>query len=227
MKKYLVAFVILFEINFFFSFLYAQQDSVFNDDESLLKVKKLLPAGWKMISTNDTLIIEREDSVYVLSENRINAPESSETRDEINKRIMKYGRLEKPGLIFRYYTKLDSSEMATTKELSITLQKIIYSLPEKFEIEHLIDKFAMSKGEEIYIGKTSDEKERIENYYKEKNKLFSEIPRLPDFNSEKYSLYLDMIIGMEDQMHLIYPYEVSGEIFKIREILNENLEKIN
>jgi hypothetical protein len=224
MKKYVVFFAVLLAIN---SFLYAQQDSIYINDESLSKVKKLLPVGWKMINTNDTLIIEREDSAYVLSENRINAPESSETRDEINKRIIKYGRLEKPKFIFRFYTRLDSSEMATSKVLSITLQKIIYSLPEKYEIGHLIDKFAMSKGEEVYIGKTSDEKERIENYYKEKNKLFSEIPRLPDFNSEKYSLYLDMIIGMEDQLHLIYPYEVSGEIYKINNILNENLEKIN
>jgi hypothetical protein len=223
MKKYFVFFTMLFALNSSMHFLYAQQDSIYNNDALLLKVKNLLPAGWSMNSHKDTLIIQREDSAYVSYENRINAPVSRETRDEVNKRIIKNGIREKPRFVFRYYTKLDSSEIATSKVLSITLQKIIYSLPEKYEIEHLLDKFAISKGEEIYVGKTNEDNERIENYYKEKNKLLNEIPRLPDFNSEKYSLYLEMIIGSEDQMHLVYPYEVSTEMYSIRKILDENL----
>jgi hypothetical protein len=204
-----------------------QQDSVPGSDIMLTKVKSLLPKGWSMSSSNDTLFIQRDDSAYIFYENRINAPVSRESREEINKRIIKNGFRERPGFIIRFYTKLDSSELATSKVLNITLQKIIYALPEKFDIEYLRDKFAMSKGEEIYTGKTDEEKERIEDYYKEKNKMLKEIPRLPDFNSEKYSLYLDMVTGMEDQMHLVYPYDISTEIYKIRELLNENLIMIN
>jgi len=192
----------------------------------LMKLKNLLPAGWSINSSNDTLFIQKEDSAYVLYENRINAPVSIETRDEINMRIIKNGKCEKPRFIFRYYTKLDSNELATSIVLNIALQKIIYSLPQKYEIEHLRDKFAISKGEEIYVWKTDDEKKRIEDYYYEKNKRLNEIPRLPDFNSEKYSIYLDMVIGKEDQMQLVYPYEVNAEIYKIRQLLDENLSKV-
>lgn len=227
MKKLSVLFFIFFIFDISQCYPGTAQDSVPGNDLMLMNLKNLLPLGWSISSSHDTLFILKEDSAYILYENRINAPVSAETRDEINKRITKNGKQERPGFIFRFYNKLDSNELATSIILNLAVQKIIYYLPQKYEIEHLRDKFAMSKGEEIYTGKTDDDRKRIEDYYYEKNKRLNEIQRLPDYNSEKYSLYLDMVTGMEDQMHLVYPFEVSAEIYKIRNLLNEVLIKIN
>jgi hypothetical protein len=226
MKKLLVIFLILFVLSVSHNFAYAQKDSIIDGDEMLVKTAKLLPAGWTMLGYDEVLVIQREEIVYVLFENRINAPESMETIEEINKRIIKEGKKTRAKYVFSYCPKLNQMEIETIKNQNDSIQRIINSLPVKYNIEYLLDKFASSKGGEYYTGKTDEEKSRIEAYYKEKRNLIDEQKKIPNYNSEKYSLYLNIIIGEGDELHLVNPYEVSAEIYKIREILNENLIKI-
>ncbi|MCX6165411.1 MAG: hypothetical protein NTU73_11245 [Ignavibacteriae bacterium] len=208
------------------NFSFAQKDSVIDDDKLLMKVNNILPTGWSMLRLNDALVIQRDELVYVLFENRINAPVSTETREDVDKRIKEKGKLWRASYVFGFYPKLSDEKIELIKNFNDSIQQIIYALPEKFDIKHLLDKFASSKGEEIYTGITDEEKTRIEKHRIMKNKLTDELIRLPEYNSEKYSLYLDQVIGMEDQLELVYPHEVSTEMYRIRELLNENLIKV-
>lgn len=226
MKKLSVLFFILFVLSLSQCFPRNMGDSIPDDDILLIKVKNLLPAGWSLIKNNDALIIQRDELVYVLFENMINAPVSLESREETEKRIKEKGELKRAMYILSFYPKLSVLEINNIKSHNDSIRNIINLLPDKFEIKDLLDKFASSKGEEVYVGKTDEEKKRIEKYKILKNKLNEELVRLPDFNSEKYSLYIDMIIGRGDEFHLVHPYEASTEMYKIIEILNENLIKI-
>jgi hypothetical protein len=219
MKKFIILFFILFASCISQSF----SDTIPDDDRMLLKVKNLLPEGWSMLRQNDVLAIQRDELIYVLFENMINAPVSMETKEEREQRIIKYGKQERQKYVFSFYPKLSDGEIEKKKNFNDSINNIIFSLPEKYGIKNLLDKFASSKGEEYYTGKTDEENKRIEKYKSEKKSLAEELIRLPEFNSEKYSLYLDMVIGISDEFHLVHPYEASAEMYKIREILYENL----
>ena len=203
------------------------RDSIIDGDKLLSKIQNLLPAGWSFLNyENNALVIQREELVFVLYENRINAPVSRETREEIDKRIIENGKQWRSKYDIGFYPLMKNEEMESIRKHNDSIQEIINYLPEKYNVKHLLDKFSMSKGEEIYTGKTTEEKERIESFYTTKKELLNRFRRLPDYNSEKYSLYIDLIQGMEDQMHLIYPHSASEEMYKIREILDENLIKV-
>lgn len=206
----------------------AQQSRFIDEDYLLVKVKELLPAGWEIFShIKGVIVIQKNEPVYVMDENRINAPVSMETKEELEKRIKTYGKQVKPEFEFKYYNKLTDEYIESAKKHNDSIYNVVNSLPKKYKIENLRDNFASSKGETRFYGNTDEESERIKKYEIEKYNLLDKIIKLPDYNSENYSLYLDLIIGMDDQMHLVWPLESSSEMFKIKEILDKNLIKVN
>jgi hypothetical protein len=222
MKKSIVLFFILFAAGISQSF----SDTIPDDDRMLMKLKGLLPSGWSMIRQTDVLTIQREELVYVLYENMINAPVSLETKEEREQRIIKNGKQERQKYVFSFCPKLSDDEIIKKKNFNDSINNLIFKLKEKHKVKELLDKFASSKGEEYYTAKTDEEKMRIEKYNSEKKQLAGELIRLPEFNTEKYSLYLDMVIGISDEFHLVHPYEASDEMYKVREILYENLIQV-
>ncbi|MFA5403773.1 MAG: hypothetical protein WC358_02450, partial [Ignavibacteria bacterium] len=202
MKKSLF-FFFLFVLSFSRCFSHISQDSIPDDDKLLSKVKSLLPDGWSILIYEKVLVIQKEELAYILYENRINAPVSMESREDINKRILAKGKMIVPKYVFSYSPKLKQVEIETIKNQNDSLLQIINSLPKKYNIECLLDKFASSKGGEHYTGTTDEEKDRIKEFEKEKKSLLENFKEFPDYNTEKYSLYLDIIIGMEDQLHLV------------------------
>lgn len=206
----------------------AQQNKLIEEDYLLSKVNNSLPAGWEIFSpANDVIIVQRIEPVYLLDENRINAPESIESKEDLEKRIKKYGKQVKSIFQFKYYDKLTEENIESAKKLNDSIYIIVNSLPKKYKIENLRDNFVSSKGEVKFNGNTDEEIERIKKYEIEKYNLFDKILKLPDYNSEKYSLYLDISLGMEDEMHLVWPFEASSEMFKVKEVLDKNLIKVN
>ena len=88
-------------------------------------------------------------------------------------------------------------------------------MPKKHKIVHLFDKALSRKGEDFYIAKKEEDKKRIENYHKEKQRLKKEFIKLPDFHFDNYSFYLVKKIGGEDAFHRVYPGTASVEMMKI------------
>lgn len=228
MKKLLISIFIFLVLVISGGTSIAQQNKLIEEDYLLLKVNNSLPAGWEIFSpTSSIIIIQRIEPVYLLDENRINAPESVESKEDLEKRIKKYGKQVKSIFEFKYYDKLTEENIESAKKLNDSIYIIINTLPKKYKIENLRDNFVSSKGEVKFNGNTDEEIERIKKYEIEKYNLLDKISKLPDYNSEKYSLYLDLSLGMDDEMHIVWPFEVSSEMFKVKEILDKNLLKVN
>jgi len=70
------------------------------EDAVLSAFRDQIPAGWSMQLVAGQLVFERQEAVYVLYENRINAPLSRETAAERTTRIRRYGQALKPHLVY-------------------------------------------------------------------------------------------------------------------------------
>jgi len=92
---YLVAF--LFFANLFLdklapSLTLPKHDFKLENDSVLLTLIQNLPADWQVLDRNNTILIEKKTAIYVLFENRINAPNLVETASARSQRIQKYGK---------------------------------------------------------------------------------------------------------------------------------------
>ena len=88
-------------------------------------------------------------------------------------------------------------------------------------ISALKDIVLSSKDKAVYTPKTETDKKRILDYYKEREMLQSKIIKLPDFSSQKYSLFIISTTGCNDDNHLVYPDEASVELYGILNFLRE------
>jgi len=205
----------------------AQKNLSVDSDSRLLKLKESLPSGWEMISQiKGVLTIQKEATVYVLFENLINAPANIETKEELDKRIKTNGKQVQPHFEFKYYDRLSDAFIEYAKKKNDSVYTVIKSLPKKYKIENLKDKFASSKGEDIYTGNSDEDKEQIKKYEVEKYNLLDRIIKLPDYNSDYYSLYLDSKVGISDEFHLVYPFEISAEMYGLLELFDKYLVTI-
>ena len=89
-------------------------------------------------------------------------------------------------------------------------------LPEKFNITALANGTQMGKGGGVvYIGNTTEEKDRIAQYEKEMENLWKQITVIPNYHSEIYSLFLITKEGWNDDFHWVYPQEASNEVLSV------------
>lgn len=94
MKRLLVAFTLLVGVGAL------EAEMTWKTDPVLANWQTLLPAGWTLTAQDSTLILEAEVPVFVLTENRINAPLSRLTQKEEQARIRAHGQLVKPRLVY-------------------------------------------------------------------------------------------------------------------------------
>lgn len=220
-------FILFLYLSFLFNIAFGQENRFMTGDLLISKLKEMLPKGWEILSENKgEMIIQKDVNIYVLDENRINAPLNIETKEQLETRIKKNGKQVKPHFEFRYYQKPDDEFINSAKNKNDSIFKVIESLPKKYKIEKLRDNFASSKGNDVYRGNTDEETERVRKYNIEKYNLLDKIIKLPDYISEKYSFYLDRIIGIEDQYHFVYPVEISEEMYSILKIIEEAFIKV-
>ena len=202
----------------------SQSGSGLADNDSLLTaLKERIPQGWNVLLSEDELRIERKDSVWVLSENKINAPERIFSEGEEIERIKKYGKMMQSSFVFRLEDKWSEENIQSNKEKNENINEKVKVLPEKYGIVHLYDSSLSRKGNDVFIGNNEEERNRIHEYEVEKFKIEKGLIKIPDYNSEKYSLFLISKTGMEDEFHSVYPKEVSEEMYGIEKILNEVL----
>jgi len=189
----------------------------FENDSIIEKLIKKLPDNWSLKTENDKLIILCKEQCYSMYENKINAPERNETSIQLEERFKKQGKLINPQFVFVLKGKLSDSELNKLKLENNKINTEIIKLREK------LSGIKVSIKDGNYWPGNKEEEKRVAEYEKEKNRLESKIIKLPDYQSEKYALYIESEIGMETEYISVFPEKYSKEMFKIK---NEILKKL-
>lgn len=200
------------------------QNSSLPNDTKLEKLAQELPKNWSINFDGATkrLSIKRAEKAWVVFENKINADMSLEERRAFD--YTKQGKETVCQIILRAEDRWTREQEGEAKIEQEGIYNQINRLPKDFNIVHLLDKFLSSKGEDIFIGRTTAEKKRITDYQTKKAQLESQLPHFPDYTSEKYSLFLEGDSCKEDEFQSIYPKEAAVEIFEVHQLLQKTLE---
>lgn len=194
-------------------------------DTVLEKLKSQLPVGWQMTIENEQLIIKRNEQVYAMFENQINAPIRRETEEQYAKRIKKYGKPVHCRFVFEMESKWFPERLEKLKADNAALYREIEKLPKKYKIARFFKPFGKRPGPTAFPGKFSDEeKKRIAEYEKEKKELEKKLVELPGYASENYCLFLVKQEGMPDEYTAIYPEKASEETYAIKRKFAEVME---
>lgn len=194
-------------------------------DVILTKIKSSFSDKWEMFEKNGQLIIENNDFVWILFENQINAPLNMEKEQEKIERIKKFGKKTRAQFTFSYENKWSKEKIQKTKNENDLIYKNINALAAKYNISHLYNESLSRKGEDFYIPTNQEEEKRIQEYQKEKSKLEGTLQKLPDYHTEKYSLFLISKVGCSDEFHIVYPEKISREMYIIENLISELCEK--
>jgi hypothetical protein len=216
MKKYICLLFILFVPHVTMA-----KENPMEKDKILKQISLKIPANWKIVVDKDRIIFERNDQVYSLYENMINAPISMETEDERAMRIKKFGTKKKTQIVYEFEPKWNAKRLQNVKVQDHLIYNKINGLIKKYKIEHLYNDMLSSKGKDFFNKGTDEENIRVEKYKKEKQKLHAKIIKLPDFNTEKYSLFFIDGSGYNDINELVYPYEASEEAYRILNLIKD------
>jgi hypothetical protein len=187
------------------------------NDSILIKLKSKLPENWFVEIQNNNLIISNKITAYLIFENKINAPINNETIQEKEIRFKKYGKQINPEFVFVLKEKLNETDLAKIK---LKNQKIKKSISEQYSS---LKDIPVSRKDGSFLPKNDKDRERINKFEQEKIKLESQLLQLPDYQTEKYSLFLLNETGIETEYISIFPESVSQEMYIIK---NEILEKI-
>jgi hypothetical protein len=182
-------------------------------DAQLSLVLHYLPNNWNFSAKDSTFFIRCIDTIWILDENRINAP--VEKKDDQNARIIKEGHWAFPEIQFTYVKRWSAEQVQTAKITNSAIDNDIRALPEKYHITHLQHPGGRSKGENIYIATNEKEQQLIDQYTIEVEKLQTMKEVLPNFHTEYYSLYIKKVTGALDELHLVYPSSLSLQLYTI------------
>lgn len=185
-----------------------------DNDATLKIIKNSIPKNWVFYQDNAKFILERKDTTWILYENRTNLSLYNESKQDRNARIKKNGVIGKSAIVFRYEPKWDPAKLIKANTHNDEIYKKMLQLPEKYNLKNLASGTG-SKGDIIYIGNTTEEKERVAKYNNEMDNLWKEIIVVPNYHSEKYSLFLVKKEGWNDDFHWVYPQEASNEVLNV------------
>jgi hypothetical protein len=185
----------------------------YKSDGHLSIVINYIPKGWNFSASEHQFKITSPDTVWVLEENPVNAV--AENKDAKIKRIKANGIRVVPEIIIRYEDKWSPDKIQQLKIQNAAIDDEINKLPKKYNIVQLRDKKLSTKNQTIYTGNNEKEKGLIEQYNKEKSVLEAKKTILPDFHSDKYSLFITSLKGNIDNLHSVYPEKPSLELYTI------------
>ena len=160
-----------------------------------------IPAGWNFKEENGFFIFQRNDSIWQLTENTLNVP--FEKKEDRMKRIQAYGIKSVSKIVIRYEDKWDFLKLQEADLNNSSIYNEIRQLPDKMNIAALKDIKLSRKGNVVYTPITNADKIKIENYYKERDRLQNKIIKVPDHNTQKYSLFIVSKTGCNDELHLV------------------------
>ena len=190
-------------------------------DERLKELASTLPPGWAISMDQHKLELFRKEEVYVLSANRINAPVSMETSQQVGQRVRKFGKRGRCRVEYRLEEKWSDQRRAQAERKNAEIYETEKGLPAKYHIEQLRDKGLSRKGGQVYVGHTPEELRAIESFEQERKQLRQDLVSLPDHNSSHYSLFQVSIEGRDDDMHMVDPIQASQELYQVLNRMNE------
>jgi hypothetical protein len=190
-------------------------------DSILEKLEKSLPDGWIMKIEKDTLTILCKEKAYLMYENKINAPINMETAQQKEERFKKYGQLINPQFIFVLDKKLSEIQLNQIKSANNQIETSIGKFYKKLK------DIPVDRKEGSFDPRDGNEKKMVSDFEVKKKDLESKMVKLPDYQTEKYALYLNSETGLETEFISIFPEKFSQEMYKIKyEIFDKVLLKV-
>jgi hypothetical protein len=197
---------------FFFCF-QAQAQSILDQDVVLRQIKAQLPEGWTMELKEKRLILSRNDSVW---SKKISRNPKKMNADERIASFKKEGKKVKTMLSFRFEARWSKDALKKAEDQNRKTFNQIAKLPTKYKIEALYDSAGSEKGIDLYLPKTSEDKENVRKFEEERTKLLKSVIAVPFLHTEKFSLFPDAFTGTEDTFTDIYPEQASMEWYKVQ-----------
>jgi hypothetical protein len=184
-------------------------------DRLLDTLSRTLPEGWSLVLTGDTLTIARREPVWVLSENRINAPMSRETADERSRRIRAHGERSACRLVYRLDERWTDGQLADVRAANAEIDSSVAALYAAFP-----NVSTSRKGDDSFKTQNADDERRVQAFMKQRDALLARRRPLPDLHSERHSLFLVAREGGEDGMHFVDPPDALAAAERVvRELL--------
>ncbi len=178
-----------------------------------------LPQGWTFRDSANFFIIQRADSIWELNENTSNT--LKEKKDDRNARIRANGKKTVAKILIRYEKKWDFIKIQEASFNNTSIISQIASLEKKYDISKLKDSKLSSKSGIVYTPVTEDDTKRLQNYYKEKKDLEQKTMKIPDYSTEKFSLFIISKTGCIDDEHWVYPDKASVETYTVLSLIRE------
>ena len=196
-----------------------------DQDRTLRALRDSLPAGWRLLTPGDRIIIERIEPVWVLWENRINAPESTETEAERVARIQRYGKRVNSRILYRAEAGWSQDTLRATREHNKRIAAKLSQLPDRHGVRHLIDASMHRKNNDPRIGAAPEELPRVEAYEAERKRVEAELRPLPAYLTQRYGLFAMDHEGWSDAYTIVHPYRVVEECYRLDDAVRALLAK--
>lgn len=193
------------------------------EDAVLARVRKLLDAGWMLRVERGELSIERTRPVWVLAQNLTSAPVSKESELERAERIQRRGRQVRPRLVFRSEPRWTARRIGDARVWNRMIHARIAALAHRHRVDHLLDAAARRKNPDPSLGASPEERARLAAYQSERARLEARLTRLPDFHTASSSLFLLRREGWSDGQHLVHPFAVVAECYRLERRVRETL----
>lgn len=193
---------------------------VISNDNILRLIRSVVPPGWIMRADSDLIIVQRIEQVWILEGNRLNAP-AGETREQRMDRVQSKGQKSTAFISFHYEPIWDPMRIEESMSFNAGIYAKIKALPERHGIVELYNPALSSRTEKVYTPKTPKDEVNIAAYHRERAELLASLIRMPDHNTEKYSLFLIEKQGGDDQFTTVFPEEASIELNTIHMLFRE------
>jgi len=199
-------------------------DTSFNykDDFILAKIISALPQGWTFSEKAGEFIIERTDSVIVVNREQLQIPANRKISEDT---ISKFGYRSKSMIVYAYTPRWTFEQKSKINSNNTQIYQQLKKLPAKYKITGLLDRTKSSRGNDVYTGKTEAEKELVSKYDKEKSELMAKLIQMPNYNTDKYCLFLKSTQGCNDREYSVYPEKASLQLYEILANFSEMTEK--
>lgn len=188
-------------------------------DPQISIVINYLPKGWTFTSSGDKFLVTAKDSAWVLEEETGSAP--AESKNARNERIRSQGVKILPQLVLRYEEKWTAERLQRAKITNANIDDEIKKLPAKYHIQSMVDSVKSSKSGIVYKASNDKERKLLSQYETELSQLLSRKIKLPDFHTEKYSLFVEQLTGVIDEKHLVFPEDASLSAYTVLSTFRE------
>ncbi|MCD4792250.1 MAG: hypothetical protein K8R54_03385, partial [Bacteroidales bacterium] len=146
------------------------------------KIKSIAPKGWIVTgNSTNTVLLTKPDSARIC--NFINTDKMLNDNYEEYIKTKIIGKIQYQ-LKFTFEKALTNDEIKSANNTNDSVSGIVKKLPNKYNIAHLSRKY------DDFIPHNEKDKQNIKKFKSEKKEIMKLYKKLPDFNTEKYSVYI-------------------------------------